>query len=113
MAAIRERRLYPRTKANWMVEIRGVDKDQQVVREVSKMEDFSQTGGCFLSMCDMQVGAKVALKVKPSARMKAPLALEGEVVRIDENADVGKLFKAVSVRWDVAERKNLADSRRR
>lgn len=110
--AIHERRLYPRTKTNWTVEIRGVDKSQQVIREVSKMEDYSQTGGCFLSMCDVAVGSKLTLNVKPSPRMKTPLALEGEVVRIDENADVGRLFKAVSVRWDAAGRRNVAGSGR-
>ncbi len=99
MAAFHERRIYPRTKANWQVELRGVSRDQQVIREMSKMEDFSKAGACFLSMCDVELGSKLFLKIRPPVRSGGPFNIEGEVVRIDDEVDVGKMFKAVAVRW--------------
>jgi hypothetical protein len=39
------------------------------------------------------------LKIKPPVRSGGPFNIEGEVVRIDNNVDVGKMFKAVVVRW--------------
>jgi hypothetical protein len=99
MAAVRERRIYPRTKANWHVEVRGLGRNKQVIRESSKMEDLSPAGACFLSMCDVELGSKLFLKIKPPVRSGGPFNIEGEVVRIDNNVDVGKMFKAVVVRW--------------
>ncbi len=104
MAAIRERRIYPRTKANWQVEVRGLSRDRQVIRELSKMEDYSQAGACFLSMCDVELGSKLFLKIRPPVRSGGPLNVEGEVVRIDNEVDVGKMFKAVAVRWKSSDR---------
>jgi hypothetical protein len=103
MAGVRERRCFSRTKANWPVEVRGITRNQQMIREVGKMEDISEAGACFLSMSDVEVGSKVFLKIKPPKPSGGPFKIEGEIVRIDNNVDVGKMFKAVAVRWKAAE----------
>lgn len=109
--AVREKRMYPRTKANWTVEVRGISKDKQAIREVSKIEDYSRTGACVLSMSEVELGSKVQLKIKPGHRAATPVAMEGEVVRIDENADVGHMFRALGIRWNPADRSSVPENK--
>jgi hypothetical protein len=41
----------------------------------------------------------LTLQISLPARTARPLTLTGEVVRVDDKADVGRMFKAAAVRW--------------
>jgi hypothetical protein len=69
------------------------------VHESSKLQDYSPSGACFFTMSEVQVGMQVTLHISLPVRMARPLVLKGEVVRVDDRADVGGMFKAAGVRW--------------
>ena len=50
-------------------------------------------------MSEVQVGMQLTLHISLPVRMARPLVLKGEVVRVDDRADVGGMFKAAAVRW--------------
>jgi hypothetical protein len=76
-----------------------------MVHEGSRMEDYSPDGACFLTMSDVQVGMKLTLNITLPLRMTRPLVLKGEVVRVDDQVDVGGMFKAAAVRWVSSQQK--------
>ena len=96
---VSERREFKRTKIGWPIEYTGMSRSQGVIHEGSKLVDYSQSGACFLSMSDLQVGMHLSVHISLPVRMARPLVFRGVVVRIEENADVMKLFKEVAVRW--------------
>ncbi|MSO23361.1 MAG: hypothetical protein EXQ58_08940 [Acidobacteria bacterium] len=53
----------------------------------------------FFTMSEVQVGMQLTLHISLPVRMARPLVLKGEVVRVDDRADVGGMFKAAAVRW--------------
>jgi hypothetical protein len=69
------------------------------VHESSKLQDYSSAGACFLTMSEVCVGMQLTLHISLPVRMARPLVLKGEVVRVDDHADVGRMFKAAAVRW--------------
>jgi hypothetical protein len=72
--------------------------EDQWIHEGSKLEDYSLSGACFLAMAELRIGMEIIVSIKPPDEGER-LDLRGEIVRVDERADVGKLFKAVGVRW--------------
>src|SRR5262245_16766779 len=98
MASINEQRMHARTPVNWRVEYSGA-AGQASVHESSKLQDYSPAGACFFTMSELQVGMQLTLHISLPVRMARPLVLKGEVVRVDDQADVGGMFKAAAVRW--------------
>ena len=70
-----------------------------VIHEGTKLADYSQSGACFLTMCNLEVGMKLNMHITLPVRMARTLQLQGIVVRVDDGADIGGLFKAAAVRW--------------
>ena len=97
MASINEQRMHARTPVNWRVEYSAAG--QASVHESSKLQDYSPAGACFFTMSELQVGMQLTLHISLPVRMARPLVLKGEVVRVDDQADVGGMFKAAAVRW--------------
>src|SRR6266508_2258327 len=93
-----ERRSCRRTKVNWQVEYTGVSNTHGLIHEGSKLVDYSQLGACFLTMSDIQPGMQLTIHVSLPVRMARPLVFKGVVVRVEEDADVMRLFKEVAVR---------------
>ncbi|PYV43414.1 MAG: hypothetical protein DMG06_10920 [Acidobacteria bacterium] len=110
-AAIKEQRSSKRAKVNWQVEYTGFSSSQGLIHEGSKLVDYSQSGACFLTMSDIQVGMELTLHVNLPVRMARPLVFKGVVVRVDDCADVGKMFKEAAVRWKPNSRKSFAADR--
>ena len=109
MASSNEQRMHPRTPVNWRVEYTGAS-GRGTVHESSKLQDYSPSGACFFTMSEVQVGMQVTLHISLPVRMARPLVLKGEVVRVDERADVGGMFKAAGVRWlQTARKAGLAE----
>jgi PilZ domain len=96
---IREHRTHPRTCVNWRVEYTGTSGADEIIHESSKLENYSPVGACFLTMSEVRVGMRLTLQISLPARLAQPLTLKGEVVRVDDKADVGRMFKAAAVRW--------------
>jgi hypothetical protein len=94
---IRSQRAYPRIKLNWPVEYRIQVEEDHWIHEGAKMEDYSLSGACILAMSELQTGMKITVAIKPPSGEQ--IELRGEIVRIDESVDVGRMFKAVGVRW--------------
>ncbi len=103
--SIREQRIHQRMRVNWRVEYTGTSGEGSLVHESSKLQDYSPSGACFLTMSDVCVGMQLTLHISLPVRMARPLVLKGEVVRVDETADVGRMFKEAAVRWLQAARK--------
>jgi hypothetical protein len=99
VASINDQRRHQRTRVNWRVEYTGKSGSDELVHESSKLEDYSPSGACFLTMSDIRVGMQLTLHISLPVRMARPLALKGEVVRVDEMADIGKMFKTAAVQW--------------
>ncbi len=49
-------------------------------------------------MSDLQVGMQILVSIKPP-NGEERIELKGEVIRVDPSIDVGRMFKAVGVRW--------------
>jgi hypothetical protein len=98
-SSIEERRSCRRTKVNWQVEYTGVSNAHGLIHEGTRLVDYSQLGACFLAMTDVQPGMRLTMHVSLPVRMARPLAFRGVVVRVEEGADVMRLFKEVGVRW--------------
>ena len=96
---MQEQRSSPRTKVNWPLEYTGVSKVQGLLHEGTKLADYSQSGACFLTMCSLEIGMKLNMHITLPVRMARTLQLQGIVVRVDESADVGNLFRTAAVRW--------------
>ena len=96
---LQEQRSSPRAKVSWPLEYTGVSKGYGPIHEGTKLADYSQSGACFLTMCNLEVGMKLDMHITLPVRMARTLQLEGIVVRIDEAADVGGLFRAAAVQW--------------
>jgi hypothetical protein len=96
---VKDQRQDARTQVHWRVEFTAPALSQNVIHESSKLEDYSSSGACFLTMSDVRVGMQVVLHISIPVRIARPLVFRGEVVRVDENADVGRMFKAAAVRW--------------
>ena len=96
---INERRSCRRTKVNWQVEYTGVSNGLGLIHEGSRLVDYSQLGACFLAMSDIRPGMHLAMHVNLPVRMARPLVFKSVVVRVEEDADVMRLFKKVAVLW--------------
>lgn len=108
-ASIQEQRTQARMRVNWRVEYTGTS-GAGIVHESSRLQDYSPSGACFLTMSEVVVGMQLTLHISLPVRMARPLVLKGEVIRVDDKADVGRMFKAAAVRWLQAARKpGLAD----
>jgi len=107
-----ERRSCTRTKVNWQVEYTGVSGTRGLIHESSKLVDYSQLGACFLTMSDLQVGMELTMHVSLPVRLARPLQFRGQVVRMNEEADVMHLFKEVAVRWQPNLRRDRASAQR-
>ncbi len=107
-AQIQEQRFFPRTRVNWPLEYTGVSKARGLIHEGTKLADYSQGGACFLTMCDLEVGMKISMHITLPVRMARSLQLQAIVVRVDESADVGGLFKSAAVRWIPGARRTLS-----
>jgi len=70
-----------------------------LIHEGSRLEDYSPSGACFLTMSEVEVGMELTFQVTLPLRMARPLVLKGVIVRVDEDADIGKMFRAAGVRW--------------
>ena len=108
----KEQRAHQRTRVNWRVEFKGTSDSLIMVHEGSRMEDYSRDGACFLTMSDVQVGMKLTLNITRPLRMTRPLVLKGEVVRVDDQVDVGGMFKAAAVRWLHSQQKSVTSKSR-
>jgi hypothetical protein len=106
---IRQQRAYPRIKINWPIEYRVQMNEDQWIHEGSKLEDYSLSGACFLAMAELKIGMEIIVSIKPPDEGER-LDLRGEIVRVDERADVGNLFKAVGVRWALEAFNKLASA---
>ena len=98
-ATFNERRYCKRTKVNWQVEYTGVSNVHGLIHEGSRLVDYSELGACFLSMSDIQIGMQLTMHVSLPVRMARPLIFRGIVVRVEDDADVMRLFKEVAVKW--------------
>jgi len=98
MQAINEQRMHPRTSVNWRVEYTGAS-GRGTVHESSKLQNYSSSGACFFTMSEVQVGMQLTVHISLPVRMARPFVLKGEVVRVDDRADIGGMFKAAGVRW--------------
>lgn len=97
--SMRRHQSHPRQKVDWPLEYVAITEAHGVVHERSKLLDFSKAGICFLTMCNLDVGAEITIHLKRPGKDNRPLTLRGEIVRIDEKADMFGLFKAVGVKW--------------
>lgn len=97
--SIRRQQAHPRAKVDWTVEYAVYSDKHGVIHERSKLVDFSKAGICFLTMCNLQVGMELSITLRMPNREDSSVTLRGEVVRIDEKADIFHLFKAVGVKW--------------
>jgi hypothetical protein len=97
--SIRRHQSHPRTKVDWPVEYAVYSDTRGVIHERSKLVDFSKAGICFLTMCDLEVGMELTFYLKMPNHEDDPVTLRGEVVRIDEKADICQMFRAVGVKW--------------
>lgn len=95
---IRSQRVYPRIKLNWPIEYRVQMEQDHWIHEGTKLEDYSLSGACFLAMSDLRVGMQILVSIKPPEGEER-IELKGEVIRVDSSIDVGRMFKAVGVRW--------------
>lgn len=96
-----QNRIYPRKNVNWPIEYRAFSKSKGLIHEGCKLIDCSYIGGCFLAMCDVEVGMHLNIRVFTSLSRKGRfLNLNGEVVRVDSSVDITGLFKAIGVRWE-------------
>jgi hypothetical protein len=84
---------------DWPVEYAVYSDKHGVIHERSKLVDFSKAGICFLTMCNLEVGMELTFILNMPNRGDNPVTLRGEVVRIDEKADLCHMFKAVGVKW--------------
>ena len=94
-----EKRSHQRARVNWKVECMGTPGSQPLIHEGSRLEDYSPSGACFLTMSEVKVGMELTFQVTLPLRMARPLTLKGVIVRVDEDADIGKMFRAAGVRW--------------
>jgi hypothetical protein len=97
--SVRRQQSHPRSRVDWPIEYATYSGAQGMIHERSKLMDFSKAGVCFLTMCELEIGMELTINLKRPGRDRRPLTLRGEVVRIDENADMFGLFKAVGVKW--------------
>ena len=107
--AIKEKRTSKRATVNWQVEYTGFSSSQGLIHEGSRLVDYSQSGARFLTMSDIQVGMQLTIHLNLPVRMARPLAFKGVVVRVDDEADVGKMFKEAAVQWQPNRRKSSLD----
>ena len=99
VTSFREKRAHQRARVNWRVECIGTPDLQPLIHEGSRLEDYSPSGACFLTMANVKVGMELTFNVSLPLRMARPLVLKGVIVRVDEDADIGKMFRAAGVRW--------------
>lgn len=104
---IRQQRVYPRIKLNWPIEYRVRVGEEEWIHEGSKLEDYSLSGACFLAMLDLRVGMEINVTLKPPA-CEERIDLQGEIIRVDERIDVGRMFKAIGIRWSMEVLNKLA-----
>ena len=104
---LQEERSSPRTKVSWPLEYTGVSKGQGLIHEGTKLADYSQSGACFLTMCNLEVGMRLNMHITLPVRMARTLQLQGIVVRIDAAADIGGLFRAAAVQWVPAKSRTI------
>jgi hypothetical protein len=97
--SIRRQQSHPRSKVDWPIEYAVFSSTHGIIHERSKLVDFSKAGICFLTMCKLEVGMELTFHLKMPGRKKTTVTLRGEVVRVDENADMFQMFKAVGVKW--------------
>jgi hypothetical protein len=97
VSSVNEQRTHPRMRVNWHVVYNGTSDTEEVIHESSRLEDYSLSGACFLTMSDIRVGMHLTLQI--SVPMARPLVFLGEVVRVDDKSDVGRMFKIAAVRW--------------
>ena len=103
-----EKRSHQRARVNWRVECIGSPGSQPEIHEGSRLEDYSPSGACFLTMSEVKVGMELIFNVSLPLRMARPLVLKGIIVRVDEDVDIGKMFRAAGVRW-LPNQKKLPD----
>ena len=103
-----EKRSHQRARVNWRVECIGAPESLPEIHEGSRLEDYSPSGACFLTMSEVKVGMELIFNVSLPLRMSRPLVLKGIIVRIDEDVDIGKMFRAAGVRW-LPNQKKLPD----
>ena len=103
-----EKRSHERARVNWRVECIGNPGLQPAIHEGSRLEDYSPSGACFLTMAEVKVGMELIFNVSLPLRMARPLVLKGVIVRVDEDVDIGKMFRAAGVRW-LPNQKKLPD----
>jgi hypothetical protein len=97
--SMRRQQSHPRSKVDWPLEYVVVSSAHGLIHERSKLLDFSKAGICFLTMCQLEVGTEITIHLKRPGKDPRPLALRGEIVRIDEEADLFGMFRAVGVKW--------------
>jgi hypothetical protein len=90
------------------MEYTAVSKDQGLVHEGTKLADYSQGGACFLTMCNLEVGMRLNMHITLPVRMARTLQLQGIIVRVDQSADIGGMFRAAAVRWIPGHRKTVS-----
>ena len=103
-----EKRSHQRARVTWKVECVGTQGSKPVIHEGSRLEDYSPSGACFLTMSEVKVGMELIFNVSLPLRMSRPLVLKGIIVRIDEDVDIGRMFRAAGVRW-LPNQKKLPD----
>jgi PilZ domain len=106
-----EKRSHQRARVTWKVECVGTQGSKTVIHEGSRLEDYSPSGACFLTMSEVKVGMELTFNVSLPLRMARPLVLKGIIVRVDEHVDIGKMFRAAGVRW-LPNQKKLPDLHR-
>ena len=105
-----EKRSHQRARVTWRVECIGSPGSQPEIHEGSRLEDYSPSGACFLTMAEVKVGMELVFNVSLPLRMARPLVLKGIIVHVDEDVDIGKMFRAAGVRW-LPNQKTLPDLR--
>ena len=106
-----EKRSHQRARVTWKVECVGTQGSKPAIHEGSRLEDYSPSGACFLTMSEVKVGMEMTFNVSLPLRMARPLVLKGIIVRVDEDVDIGKMFRAAGVRW-LPNQKKLPDLHR-
>ncbi len=106
-----EKRSHQRARVTWKVECVGTQGSKPAIHEGSRLEDYSPSGACFLTMSEVKVGMELVFNVSLPLRMARPLVLKGIIVRVDEDVDIGKMFRAAGVRW-LPNQKKLPDLHR-
>jgi len=94
-----EKRSHQRARVTWRVECIGTPGSHPAIHEGSRLEDYSPSGACFLTMSEVKVGMELIFNVSLPLRMARPLVLKGVIVRVDEDVDIGKMFRAAGVHW--------------